>query len=220
MSAYSSLPRRRRKFVDAYLRLGVGRDAYLAVYGQVKQPDACASRLLADAAVAAAVAEREKRAMENAGITRTRAWMEVRRVAFFDHRKLVDENGDPRQLHELDEDTAAAIAGIDIEELFAGRGEDRVQIGVLKKYRAWNKNEALKMILQAYGALLDRHELSGPNGGPIPIDPAGELSDLDRARRIAFLLARGLSAAASAPNPGNPAGGSPPAQSNQQEIQS
>lgn len=215
MSAYSKLNARRRKFVDAYLRLGVGTEAYREVYGShVVRANELASRLLAREDVAAAVAERELRAMERAGITRTRTWLEVRRLAFFDHRKLVDEHGDPRQLHELDADTAAAIAGIDLEEIFAGSGEDRRPIGVLKKYRAWNKTEALKMILQAFGALVEKHEIS--------VTDDSELSELDRARRVAILLARGLqlqqAAGAGTPDTGNPAGDSPPAQSNQQET--
>jgi phage terminase small subunit len=209
MSAYSKLPPRRRKFVDAYLRKGVGAYAYTEVYGsQVKRPNAGACKLLADPLVAAAIIEREERAMENAGITRTRTWIEMRRVAYFDHRKLVGPDGNPIPLHELDEDTAAAIAGIDVEELFEGRGESRMHVGRLRKYRAWNKNEALKLILQSYGALIDRHEHAGPNGGAIPVKDASELSEYDIARRVAFLLARGLQAQPSQSDPAIPPGDS------------
>lgn len=60
------------------------------------------------------------------------------------------------------------------------------------------------------------------HGGTIETKDVSELSDLDRARRVAFLLARGLqlqqATSPSASDPGNPAGDSPPAQSNQQEI--
>lgn len=40
-----------------------------------------------------------------------------------------------------------------------------------------------------YGLLVDKSELSGPNGSPVEVK---QLSDLDLARRVAFALSKGL----------------------------
>ena len=177
MENYRKLKPRLRRFVDLIVQGARNGDAALAVMPDSRAPHKLGWKLRQKPTVAAAIAERDAQAMDNAGITSTRAWVEVARVAFFDHRKLVDDNGAPIPLHQLDADTVAAIAGIDIEELFAGRGEDRALVGTLKKYRAWNKVDALKMILQARKELVDRHELTG---GPIYVIQRAEAEKIEK----------------------------------------
>lgn len=204
MSAYSKLRVRARRFVDAYVELGDGAKAMRRLKFKGKRPDQAAYKLLQRPEVRAAIAERDAQAKANAGLTRTRTLIELRRVAYFDPRALQDKRGNPIPLHKLSDDVAAGIAGIDVEELFVGRGESRVQTGELKKYRYWNKVEALKLAMQLEGDLIERHEHAGPNGGAIPVKDTTELSELDLARRVAFVLARGLRASAATPDPAIP----------------
>lgn len=76
-------------------------------------------------------------------ITPGRILREWARIAFFDSRKLYERDGSLKPLHELDDDTAAALTGLDVQELWGGAGEDRQVIGVLKKWRAASKEKAL-----------------------------------------------------------------------------
>lgn len=76
---------------------------------------------------------------------------EAKRIAFFDARKLFDEKGNLKQIVDLDDDTAAAIAGCDVERLFEGRGEDREHIGNIVKLKLANKNDALEKLFKYLG---------------------------------------------------------------------
>lgn len=61
------------------------------------------------------------------------------------------------------------MSGIDIAELWEGRGEDREQIGLLKKIKWPDKVKNLELIGKHVDvqAFKDRKEISGINGGPI-----------------------------------------------------
>ena len=53
-------------------------------------------------------------------------------------------DGSPKSVRDLNDDTAAAIRGIDVMEEFAGSGADRVLVGHVKKYKIADKNAALE----------------------------------------------------------------------------
>ncbi len=221
MSAYSRLRRRRQLFVDAYVKCGVGADAYREIDPKAKRPDQGACKLLAIPEVKAAIEERKQQAIVRAGVRQVRVLEELAAIAFSDVAELFDEQGNLRNLKEIRPAARAAIQAIDCEELLVGKGEQRRPFAVVRKLRTHSKVEALKLLGQYLKLFVERHEHTGKDGAPIETKDAGELSDLDRARRVAFLLARGLqlqNASAGNPDPGNPAGASPPAQSNQQEI--
>ena len=80
---------------------------------------------------------------ERVQITQDRVLLEYARLAFFDPRKLFAENGKPKDINELDDDTAAALAGLDVMEEYEGAGESREFVGYTKKYKLANKLGAL-----------------------------------------------------------------------------
>lgn len=86
-------------------------------------------------------------------ITRDRVLLEYARLAFFDPRKLFEENGKPKDIGTLDDDTAAALAGLDVMEEYEGHGEDRTFVGYTKKYRLANKLGALDSLAKHLGLL-------------------------------------------------------------------
>ena len=85
------------------------------------------------------------------GITAERVMRERSRLAFFDPRRLFASNGEPIPIHELDDDTAAALAGLDVHEEFAGSGTDRVFIGYTKKYKLASKDPSLAALEKYFG---------------------------------------------------------------------
>lgn len=97
-----------------------------------------------------------------AGLTLERLTLEVARGAFFDIRRLQHEDGTPKELHELDDDTASAIAGIDIEEVFEGRGDERRKTGQIKKYRLVDRKAFLDMGLKVIGGYKEDNRQQNP----------------------------------------------------------
>ena len=131
-------------------------EAYRAAYPKAKawKPDTvhqAASRLMADSKVLARVSEIRKR-ITNTGIASAeRVLIEASRIALFDPRKLFREDGSPKPISELDDATAAALAGLDVHEEYVGTGEDRVFVGYTKKYKVADKNAALEKLFKNHG---------------------------------------------------------------------
>jgi len=137
------------------------------------------SKLLRKPEIVAIIAERTKALQEKLEITTERVLQEVARVGYFDVRKLYKEDGSLKKPHELDDHTAAAISGIDVEDLFEGRGEDREHIGYLRKYRTSRKTEALRDLMKHLGLFeADREQLGRAIGRAI-IVPAKDDNDPD-----------------------------------------
>lgn len=218
-SAYSQLRRKHQQVVDAFVRCGIQSDAYTEVYGPTKRPDVSASKLFAKPLVQQAVEERTQQAIARAGVRTVRVLEEFAAIAFLDPGELFNDDNSLKSVTELPENVRRAILAVETDELFDGVGRDRAQIGITRKLKLSPKLDALTKLGQYLKLFTERHEFSGPNGGAIPVK---DVSDLDVARRVAFLLALGMREAqsvqpASTPESGNPAG-SPPAHSTKQET--
>ncbi|WP_062390922.1 terminase small subunit [Pseudomonas abietaniphila] len=97
--------------------------------------------------VHAAIQNRMEERSEKAGITQERVLQELSRLAFLDIRKAYNLDGSLKPLHELDDDTAAAIAGMEVAEM--GDGENA--IGFLKKIKLSDKKGALELVMRHMG---------------------------------------------------------------------
>jgi hypothetical protein len=73
------------------------------------------------------------------------------RLGFSDIRQFYREDGQLKEIWEMDQYEAAAIESIEVEELFAGRGDDRHQIGRLKKIKLQPKMPALEALMRHLG---------------------------------------------------------------------
>lgn len=165
MSAYSKLKGRRRKFVDAYIEHGeCAAQAVREAGFKGKSARQRGYELLHEPEVQAAITERRAEAVTAAGVNILRTLREVAALAFFDITQLFSEDGSLKQPKDWPPGAGAAIAGLDVEDLFELHGEERVKIGQLRKFRTWSKPEALKLLMQYQKLLVDRHEHSGPNG--------------------------------------------------------
>lgn len=140
-------------FADQYLIDLNATRAYLRVNPGVKETTARVEgcRLLANPNVQAYIAEQRERTSKRLEITRDRILLEVARIAFFDPRRLYNPDGTPVEFTTLDDDTVAAIAGLEVLEEFDGSGEDRHLIGHVKKYKIADKKGALDMLMKHKG---------------------------------------------------------------------
>jgi hypothetical protein len=182
MSAYSKLRRRRQLFVDAYVRTGIGTEAAIAsgYSSKGKGPAVAAAKLLVMPDVKAAVDERKEEAIARAGLRPVRVLEELTYLALASNESLRDENGKLRTFKDLPAEFLRATESIDFNP-----------DGSIKKVRL-AKSGAVHMALQYLKLLTNVVALEGKDGGPIQTH---EVSDLEKARRIAHLLAQGLRAA-------------------------
>jgi phage terminase small subunit len=113
------------------------------------------ARLLTRPHVAAAIdrirTQVTAKAAADLEITVERTLREVGRLAFFDPRQLYQANGQPIPLHDLPEEVAAAIAGMDVHEMWVGQGADRTVIGVIRKWRFADKRASLELLMKHQG---------------------------------------------------------------------
>ena len=143
-----ALTPKQKRFVAEYLiDLNATAAAKRAGYSE---KTACeqAARLLANvkvqAAAQSAMQEREKRTE----ITQDMVLQETAKLAFFDIRKMFDKNGKPLDISKLDDDTAAALVGLDVQDIADKDGD---YVGYVKKYKMADKVKALELLGKHFG---------------------------------------------------------------------
>jgi phage terminase small subunit len=160
---YGLLPME-RKLADLYRAgpdRGNGARCYLAIRPKVKDSTAKveASKILNKPNVLAYIALKDKESFDAADISAERILREMARIAFFDPRKLYNEDGGFKDPSEWDDDTAAVIASLEVVQEFSGKGEDRELDGLLKKVKLWDKGKHLEMLAKHHKLLTDKFEL-------------------------------------------------------------
>lgn len=164
LPAYEQLSPDHQRFVDEYITDFNGTKAYLRVPGvncTERAAAVTAARLLGKANTQRAIQERIDASRVRTGleITKDRILQEVARLAFVDIRKLYRDDGSMKLPHELDDDTAAALWGLDVTEEFAGSGSDRVLIGHTKKVKLYDKKGNLELLMKHLGILVDKVDI-------------------------------------------------------------
>ena len=114
-----------------------------------------------------AIEEAMKKREHRTEVKQDRVLLELARIGFASIKDAFDENNNLKEIKDLDDDVAAAISSIEIEDLFDGRGADRTHIGYTKKIKFWNKNDALNTIAKHLGMLKEKMELTGKDGNPL-----------------------------------------------------
>lgn len=111
------------------------------------------SRLLKDVETQQLIRERRASLVQVMGLSTERTLQEVARLAYFDPRKLFDETGRPKPLHELDDDTAAAIAGLEVVDKYEKpvAGAQGGNVATVLKYKLANKAGALEIAMRHLG---------------------------------------------------------------------
>lgn len=138
---------KQQKFVDEYLvDLNATQAAIRAGYSE-KTARSQGQRLLTNVDIQERIAERRAVIQNSTEITQERVIKEIARLALFDPRKLLNEDGTPKPIQELDDDSAAAIAGIDLVSV----GNSELGIGTVMKYKLADKNSALDKLCKHLG---------------------------------------------------------------------
>lgn len=153
MGKQDELTQREQVFVAAYAIERNGTKAAKAAGCPPKGAAVQASRWLKNPKILAAIESRQQghlRAVQGElDISRERILKEYARVAFLDPRKLFRDDGTMKEPHELDDDTAAALASMETESIEAGDSE-----AILKrKAKFWNKLGSLDSLAKITGLM-------------------------------------------------------------------
>lgn len=158
-----SLAPKQAKFVDEYLiDLNATQAAIRAGYSE-KTARWIGGQLLAKTHVREAIERRMKDRQRRTEITQDRVLIEVARLAFLDIRKAFDAEGNLKAIHDLDDDTAAAISGIEVLESVSENGS----VTRIKKIRLADKRASLELAGRHLQMWNDKLALMNKDGSPL-----------------------------------------------------
>jgi phage terminase small subunit len=133
-----------------------------------RRAEATASDLLRRKDIKAHIKSKQGTISKKYDIKQERLLRELAAIAFSDIRKYYDENGRLKNIKDLDKDAAAALAGVETEELFEFIDGDKSRIGDVKKIKRWDKVKAIETINKMLGYNApEKKEVTGPNGTPL-----------------------------------------------------
>ena len=161
------------RFVDEYM---IDLDGVAAYYRAGYKPKNrnCAGveshKLRHKPEVAALIEKRQAELRKKTNITVERVLEGYAALAFFDVRKMFTTDGKLKPINEMDEATASAITGFNMDK------------GTV---RLTDRRGALDSLARTLGMFKDRVEHTGADGGPIKTE---DVSRIEAARRIAFAL--------------------------------
>lgn len=140
---------KQERFVQEYLvDLNATAAAIRAGYSK-KTANRIASENLSKPDIQAAIQEAIQNRQKRTEVTQDMVIQELAKLGFFDIRKLFDEDGKPLDISKLDGDTAAALVGLDVQDISDNDGN---YIGFLKKYKMADKIRALELLGKHLGA--------------------------------------------------------------------
>lgn len=195
-------------FCQQYVANGVAWTAYRDTVGRLKgvtnldSMRKMASRFASRPEIQERVAQLKRQVYQAAEVSPGRIIHEYAKLAFFDIRNVFDQNGNLRPVHQMDDATAAGIAGLEIsvddvtrkQDIYnedsddIGRVDETKTITRTAKLKLIDKTKALDSLAKIMGMHVDRVEHTGADGAPLIPDN----SEIETARRVAFLLSQGI----------------------------
>ena len=124
-------------------------------------------KLLKKANIAAQRDEKVNKLVSKYDTSATWVLEQLARVASYDPRKLFDADGRCKPVTELDDDTAMAISGMKTVSRVAG--DDKDGMVVFTDFKLADRIRALELIGKHRAMFTDKSEVSGPDGGAIPV---------------------------------------------------
>jgi phage terminase small subunit len=160
----NNLTRKQELFVAEYLvDLNATKAAIAAGYSR-DTAESAGSRLLTNVKVCREIALKQGQRLQKLEVTADRVLQEIAKIAFLDPRKLFESDGSLKRIQDLDDDTAMAIAGLEVTELFEGSGEQKHTYGLLKKVKIADKGQNLERLGRHLKLFTDKAEVSGEVG--------------------------------------------------------
>lgn len=139
--------------------------------------DSNAAQLAKRPEVAARITEINGRGAERAAVTAERVIAEIAKIGFASIADYVKINNDGQPYYDftgITPDQLAAIQALEIDQYTEGEDDDEAgtTARIVKKIKVKQhpKLAALELLAKHTGAIVDRKELTGANGGPIQLE--------------------------------------------------
>ena len=158
---------KQRAFIDAYIELRNGEQAAIKAGYSPKAASTNATLLLKLPRIRKVVDAALKKVTDKAVLKAADVLAEIQLLSFVDNTAVFHEDGSVKPFSEWPEANRKSMSAFEVEELFAGRGRDRVHLGRLKKFKSTDKVRALEMLAKHFKLLTDRVEHTGAGGAPI-----------------------------------------------------
>lgn len=151
------LSMKQERFIDEYMKSCNATQAAIRAGYSERTAHQIGYQLLRNSNIAVRVEQLRAELRMGTNLTVERVRKELARLAFSNPKALVDPvTGKLRNLHDLSDDDSAAIASIENEEIFEGRGEDREHVGTLRKVKLWDKGRALELAAKHLGMVREQ----------------------------------------------------------------
>lgn len=106
---------------------------------------------------------------------------EIKKIATSDVRRLFDsKTGAVLPMTEWPDDVAACVSSIEVDEIYAGRGAERVLIGYTKKIKLWDKPKSQENLGRNKGLFKDVVESKNLNIPTNPVTPEEALATYNK----------------------------------------
>lgn len=152
-----------KRFCDEYLIDLNATRAYKVAYPNCKKDEtakSAGSRLLTNVNVQNYISEKMKEREKRTEVTQDMVIKELAKIAFLDIRKLYTENGQLKNVADIDDDTAGAISSLETLEEYDGYGDEREKIGDTQKVKLLDKTKALELLGRHLGIFNDKLDVN------------------------------------------------------------
>ena len=152
-----------KRFCDEYLIDLNATRAYKVAYPNCKKDEtakSAGSRLLTNVNLQNYISEKMKEREKRTEVTQDMVIKELAKIAFLDIRKLYTENGQLKNIADIDDNTAGAISSLETLEEYDGYGDDREKIGDTQKVKLLDKTKALELLGRHLGIFNDKLDVN------------------------------------------------------------
>jgi len=165
---------RRLRFAEQYVLHGNATQAAEDVGVSSKSARTTGWRWLQNVEVKAHIEHLNQKHTEDAGVTYDWIINKLKNIASFDVRKTRRRGGSLVDICELDDVTAESINGVEFVEQEGGvtmdeNGDSVESIAMLKKYKVINKLDALRILAQIKGMLVEKVDAKVTTNQPITV---------------------------------------------------
>jgi phage terminase small subunit len=157
----TGIHQRRTRFIKEYLiDQNATRAAIAAGYSE-KTGYSQGQRLLKNVEIRSQIESENSKINQKLEVSVERVREELARLAFYDPAAFWNKDGSAKPITDIDPDTVRALAGFEMAELYEGNGDERSQVGYVKKFKLADKGLNLERLGRHLKMFTDKVEVSG-----------------------------------------------------------
>lgn len=126
--------------------------------------------------IAEAIADAQAKRAKRIEISQNRVLEEYSKLAFLNPKQFYNDTGGLIPIHELPDDVAAALTGMDVSTLY----EDKVPVGELKRIKFADKKSALDSVAKHLGMFIERKALVDSEGKDVLREVLDQVAGITR----------------------------------------